>query len=231
MSAWGSFATLVRFDFAREMARKGTLIAMGTTALVTLFVFSFAIRMNQIPPGLPQASVLAGVLWVTWLLAGSVGIDRAFRGDGRVLEGLLLAPAPRAALFYARVVSTFLFMLTIAAGSLPLFLLMFDATLGLGSLAWLAAVAVLMLLGLSACGVLLSAMTWSLRGGDVLLRVLLLPMQLPAFAASVHGTTEVIHGRPPGEHALTMLFAFDLVFLGAGHFLFEHVVEDIGAQG
>jgi heme exporter protein B len=231
MTAWGSFSTLVRFDFAREMARKGTLVAMGTTAVVTLFVFSFAIQMNVIPPGRPQASVLAGVLWVTWLLAGTVGIDRAFRGDGRVLEGLLLLPASRAALFYARTVSTFLFMLTIAAVSLPLFLIMFDAAVDAASAAWLAAVATLMLLGLAACGVLLSAMTWSLRGGDVLLRVLLLPMQIPAFAASVHGTTDVLSGRAPGVQAITMLLAFDLVFLGAGHFLFEHVVEDIGAQG
>lgn len=231
MTAWGSFSTLVRFDFAREMARKGTLIAMGTTAVVTLFVFSFAIQMNLIPPGRPQSSVLAGVLWVTWLLAGTVGIDRAFRGDGRVLEGLLLLPAPRAALFYARTVSTFLFMLTIAAVSLPLFVGLFGAGIGPGAAVWLAAVAATMLLGLSACGVLLSAMTWSLPGGDVLLRVLLLPMQLPAFAAAVNGTTDVLAGNEPSLRALGMLVAFDFMFLGAGHFLFEFVVEDIGAQG
>ena len=171
------------------------------------------------------------MLWVTWLLAGSVGIDRAFRGDGRLLEGLLLAPAPRAAVYYARTVSTFLFVGLIAALSLPMFLVLFDVSISPSSIAWLAAMSALMLLGLSACGILLSAITWSLRGGDVLLRVLLLPMQLPAFAAAVSGTAAVLAGKEPDARVLAMLVAFDLLFLGAGHFLFEHVVEDIGAQG
>ncbi len=227
MTAWRSFVALVRWDFVREMRRKGTLVAMATTALVTLFVFSFAID----PRRTEAAESRAGVLWVTWLLAGSVGIDRAFRGDGRLLEGLLLAPAPRAALYYARTVSTFLFVFLIAAASLPMFLVFFDVSLGFAAVAWLAAMAGLALLGMSACGVLLSAMTWSLHGGDVLLRVLLLPMQLPAFAAAVSGTAAVLAGKEPDSRAILMLCAFDLVFLGAGHLLFEHVVDDIGAQG
>lgn len=225
--AFAAFRAFLRWDVTAEMRRKGTLAAMGTTALVTLFVFSFAID----PTRTEAAQSRAGVLWVTWLLAGSVGIDRAFRGDGRLLEALLLAPAARPALFYARVASVFLFVSAIALASLPLFFALFDVSLPFGAVLWLTGTALLALLGMAASGVLLSAMTWSLRAGDVLLRVLLLPMLLPAFAAAVNATSALLEGGSPSAEAFAMLGAFDLLFLGAGHLLFDHVTDDLGAQG
>jgi heme exporter protein B len=208
------------------MRRKGTLVAMFTTALVTLFAFSFAAG----PAADASMESRSGVLWVTWILAGTIGIDRAFRdgGDGRLLEALLVAPASRAAIYYGRTASTYLFVLLIAAATLPLFLVLFAVTVPAAGAAWLAAVSALTLLGMTAAGVLLSAMTFALRGGEVLLRVLLLPLMIPALAAAVHGTSAVLAGGEPPARALVLLGAFDLVFLGAGHLLFEHVVEDQG---
>lgn len=229
MSAWRSFRTLVAWDFVREMRRKNTLVSMGMMALVTLIVFAFAIP----PTSVELTEARAGVLWTTLLLAATVGIDRAFRGDGegRLLEGLLLTPISRPTLYHARVVSTLLFVLTIAAPSLGLFLLVFNQDVSAEGLLWISLVAFGTLFGFVAIGVMLSSLTFSLRGGDVLLRVVLFPLLIPIFGAAVDATTRAFAGRPPEATHVGMILAFDLTFLGAGHILFEHGVKDLGNQG
>ncbi len=229
MSAMAAWWSLVRWDWAREMQRKNTLITMAMLALITLFLFSFAIP--------PNAEVLqhtrAGILWVTFLLAGTVGVDRAFRGDGdgRLLEGLLLAPIGRATLYHARVASTFLFIVTLEAITTVLFLVLFNQSLGGTGLLALVVTGLAATLGFSAVGVLLSAMTWSLRTGDVLLRILLFPLLIPLLGAAVGITSRAFHGQAPSVEQVGVIVAFDLVFLGAGHLLFEHIVQDFGPQG
>jgi heme exporter protein B len=217
------------WDFVREMRRKNTLVSMGMMALVTLIVFAIAIP----PTSVEIEQVTGGVLWTTLLLAATVGIDRSFRGEGegRLLEGLLLAPVARPTLYHARVVSTLLFVLAIAAPSFLLFVLFFNLDVSGPSLLWIAVVALGTLVGFVTVGVLLSALTFSVRGGDVLLRVVLFPLLIPEFWAAVDATTRAFEGRPPKVEHLVLIAAFDLTFLGAGHLLFEHGVKDLGPQG
>lgn len=229
MSAWRAFRVLVAWDFVREMRRKNTLVSMGMMALVTLVIFAVAIPPTSVE--LEQAT--GGVLWTTLLLAASVGIDRSFRaeGEGRLLEGLLLAPVSRPTLYHARVTSTLLFVLAIAAPAFLLFVVFFNQTVTGTSLFWIGSIAFGTLVGFVAVGVLVSALTFSVRGGDVLLRVVLFPLLIPQFWAAVDATTRAFEGRPPKlEHAV-LIAAFDLTFLGAGHLLFEHGVKDLGPQG
>jgi heme exporter protein B len=212
-----AFWLLVGWDWAREAKRMDTILSMVVIALLTLFVFSFAIP--------PTREVLVetrgGIVWVTFLLAGVIGIDRAFRadGDGRVLEGLLLAPVGRTVIYYARVASTLLFVTCMEVVTLILFLVLFDQSLDLPGLAAVS------LAGLAAT--LVSAMTWSLRGGEVLMRILLFPLLVPLVAAAVAVTNDAFAGRAPRAEPLGVICAFDLVFLGAGQLLFEHVVQDV----
>jgi heme exporter protein B len=222
-----AFAAIVRFDVFRELQRGDTLLSMGLVGLITLFLFSFAIP--------PTKEVLldtrAGILWVTFLLAGTIGVERSFRRDGGALEGLLLAPIARATLYYARVASSVLFIAVLEAILLALFLVLFNESLdgagliavGLGGLA--------ATIGFAAVGVLVAAMTGGLRGGDVLLRILLFPMLVPVFASAVTLTAKAFAGKPVGSEEVGVLVAFDLVFLGLGHLLFEHVARDLGPQG
>lgn len=229
MSAAHTFRVLVAWDFLREMRRKNTLVGMGMMAVVTLVVFAFAIP----PISARVDEARAGILWTTILLAATVGIDRAFRadGEGRALEGLLIAPVARSAVFYARVVSTLLFVLVIAVPATFLFLLLFNQSLTGTAALHVAAVGIGALAGIVTLGVLLSALTFSIRGGDVLLRVVLYPLLIPVFYAAVDATARAFEGQSPGVRHAVLIAAFDLTFLGAGHLLFDHGVEDIGPQG
>lgn len=229
MTSFRAWRILVTWDFVREMRRKNTLVSMGMMALVTLFVFTFAIPPESTE--LDKAS--AGVLWTTLLLAATVGIDRAFRGDGegRMLEGLLLAPVSRATIYHARVASTLLFVLAIAVPAFGLFVVFFNQSVTGTGLLWIAVTALGTLLGFVALGVLLSALTFSVRGGDVLLRVVLFPLLIPIFAAAVDATAKAFDGTAPDVRHAVLITAFDLTFLGAGHLLFDHGVQDLGPQG
>ena len=82
-------------------------------------------------------------------------------------------------------------------------------------------------LGFLALGIVLSAMTWSLRGGDALLRILLFPMVIPVLGAAVRLTNGAFAGKPLDVPSLAVIAAFDLVFLGAGQLLFEQVVKNV----
>lgn len=224
-----AFRILVAWDFVREMRRKNTLVSMGMMALITLMVFAFAVP----PSSTELQEARGGILWTTLLLAATVGIDRAFRadGEGRLLEGLLLAPIARSTLYHARVTSTLLFVLAIAAPAFGLFLLFFNQSVSATGLLWISLTAFGTLLGFVALGVLLSALTFSVRGGDVLLRVVLFGPIIPIFVAAVDATTGAFAGKAPDVKHGVMIVAFDLTFLGAGHLLFEHGVKDLGPQG
>jgi heme exporter protein B len=224
-----AFAAIVRWDVVRELRRWNSVLPMGMIALVTLVVFAFAVD----PTSEELERSRGGILWVTLLLAASVGVDRAFRGDGdgRMLEATLVAPVGRATLFHAKVVSTWIFTLAVAAAVVPLFFLLFNQSVSTEGALRIVVAALLALFAFTVVGVLLSAMTWSVRGGDVLLRILLFPFLLPAFAAAVELTSRTLAGREGDARGLLLLLAFDLTFLGAGHLLFEHVVKDLGPQG
>ncbi len=225
MSGFRAYRALVYWAWVRELKRKDTLIAMGMVSIITLFIFSMAI-----PPS-PEilTDTRGGILWVTFLLAGTIGIDRAFRGDGEgpLLEGLLASPVGRATIYYARLTATLIFVLATEAVTLALFLVLFDQALTGRGLAVVTAVAVGATLGFLALGTVLSAMTWSLRGGDAILRILLFPMVIPVLGAAVRLTNGAFAGKPLDVPSLAVIAAFDLVFLGAGQLLFEQVVRNV----
>ena len=69
-------------------------------------------------------------------------------------------------------------------------------------------------------------MTRSIQGGEVLLRLLLLPLVIPFFKAVVSLTTQALRGFEIGMREVAIIVAFDLVYVAAGQLLFEQVVAD-----
>jgi heme exporter protein B len=228
VSQFRAFLLLVGWEWRFELRRKDTLVSMALMALITLFLFSFAIDPldDRVQAAMPTLS--GGILWVTFVLAGTIGIDRAFRGDGdgRLLEALLIAPVTRATVYYAKVAATFAMVVLVAAVTLLLFFLLFNRSTDGDGLLIVGLAAFLGILGFVELGILLSAMTWSVAGGDVLLRILLFPMLIPVFYAAVSLTSHAFDGKPPTATELLILASFDVVFLGVGHLLFEHLVRE-----
>ncbi|MGE3166059.1 MAG: heme exporter protein CcmB [Planctomycetota bacterium] len=225
MSAVRTYLDLVKWDWVREMKRKDTLISMVLFSAVALMIFSFAIP----PESQVGVAARAGLLWVTLLLAGTIGIDRAFRGEGqsRTLIGLLVAPVGRVTFYYARLTSTILLVAIMALVVLVAFCLLYNVSLDGWQMLGLAVTVLGGMIGFAAAGLTLSAMTRVIHGGEVLLRILLFPLLIPLFLASVQLTDRLFDGREIKIQSVVMIVAFDIIYTCAGQILFEVVMRDV----
>jgi heme exporter protein B len=208
-----------------EARGRETVLAGGVFALLVLVIFNFAfdLRVENV------AAVAPGVLWVTVTFAGVLSLGRSFarERDRRTLDGLLLAPVDRSALYLAKVLGNCGSMLVVEVIAVPAFIGLFNVSVALPLL-----VAGLLLgtLGLAGVGTLFAAIAAHTRAREVLLPLLLFPIQVPVILATVKTTGAAI--RVPGVEPpdigqwLGLLIAFDALFLSLSVLLFEHVIEE-----
>jgi heme exporter protein B len=223
------FATQLRAliwkEFLVEVRGRETVLAGAVFALLVLVIFNFAfdLRVENV------AEVAPGVLWVTVTFAGVLSLGRAFarERDRRTLDGLLLAPVDRSALYVAKVVASFGSMLIVELVAVPVFIALFNLDV---SLPLLSLGLVLGTLGLAGVGTLFAAIAAHTRAREVMLPLLLFPIQVPVILATVKTTGAAIRvpGTEPADVAqwLGLLVAFDALFLALSVLLFEYAIEE-----
>ena len=216
---------IVGKDLMIEVRTRERISAMAvfTVLIATLFNFAFdptAVRIEEIAPGL---------LWLTILFGGMLGLGRTFALEDRdgALLGILQSPVPRDAVFLAKVTSNFLLVLTVAILTLVTLSLFFGVPHG-GRPFLLVGVLALGVLGFVAVGTLFSAMTLRTTMGEALLPLLVFPLFAPVVIYGVVATDRLMKGRPFAEVQgnVKILGAFALVALAAGAGLFRFTVEE-----
>jgi heme exporter protein B len=176
----------------------------------------------------PLEDDMPGLLWVTFLLAGVLGLGKAFgqEKENGCMDGLLLTPTPRGLIYLAKMLSTTAFLLFMLALLLPLSALLFQVSL---AGVWLPLAGVLLagVVGFSALGTLLGGITASLRGKEVLLPLLLFPLLVPLVLVVVQLTAFLLSGEGLAAHAgwLQLLLAYDAIFLIVSYLVFDYVME------
>jgi heme exporter protein B len=209
-----------------ELRARETIMAGAVFALLVLVVFSFAfdLRVEN------TAAVAPGVLWVTVTFAGVLSLGRSFarERDRRTLDGLLLAPVDRSALYLAKVFANLVSMLGVEVIAVPAFIALFNVPVDMGRL-----VLTLLLgtLGLAGVGTLFSAVAAHTRAREILLPLLLFPIQVPVILATVKSTGGAIHVPGIDQPAdvgnwLGLLIGFDVLFLALSVLLFEYAIEE-----
>jgi len=215
--------TIVQKDVAVELRTKEMLSSMFVFSLLVIVIFSFAfeLRVEDV------RKVAPGVLWVTFIFAGMLGLSRSFvlEKDRGCLEGLLLCPVDRSATYLGKMLGNVIFMTTVEAMILPIFSILFNVSLFQPILLL---IVVLGTLGFAGVGTLFSAMAVHTRSREVMLPVLLFPIVLPAMIAAVKATGGILDGQPFSEiaHWLRLLVVFDVVFLAISFMTFDYVVEE-----
>lgn len=212
-------------DLRIEARNRTALLTAVTFAILVQLVFVFA----REPGGVPLRVMAPSVLWITLALAGLVVLNRAFllEREHAALEGILLAPVSRTALFWGKWLANTVLVAMVLAAAFPVWVLFFNvepqlALLGVLGLALLAVV------GFTAAGTLFAAMTARTRYAELLLPVLLLPFLIPPLFAGAQATVRLLSGRPFGELVgwLRILATYDLVFLVLATLLFPIVVDE-----
>jgi heme exporter protein B len=210
-------------DLQAEMRSREMLSAMLVFALLVIFIFNFALELDV----KARSTVTAGVLWVTFIFAGQLGLNRsmAVEKDRGCLDGLLLAPVDRTAIYFGKMISNLVFMLVMAAIVLPVYSVLYNISLfNIGLLA----VIFLGSLGYVAVGTLLAAMTVQARTRDILLPIMLFPVVIPLLVAAVKASEGFLAGTPVAEltYWINLMLVFDVVFTAAAFMVFEYVVQE-----
>jgi heme exporter protein B len=212
-------------DIRVELRSRTALLTALVFASLVLVIFNFA----RDPTAVSTATLAPSVLWVTFALAAMVAMNRAFtleRQNG-ALDGLLLAPVPREALYLGKLLANLAFVGTVELVTLPLFTLFFNLSV-LAILPALLGVMALATIGFVAVGTTFSAMAVRTRFADLLLPVLLLPFMVPPLIGAVQVTTRLLAGRPLSEMLgwLRLLALYDIVFVTLCTLSFSAVVDE-----
>jgi heme exporter protein B len=208
-----------------EARARETVLAGAVFALLVLVIFNIAfdLRVESV------AAVAPGVLWVTVTFAGVLSLGRAFarERDRRTLDGLLLAPVDRSALYLAKVCANLVSMLAVQVVAVPAFLGLFNLRVDLPLLIVGLALGTL---GLAGVGTLFAAMAAHTRAREVLLPLLLFPIQVPVIMATVKSTGAAIRvpglEQPDVGNWLGLLVAFDALYMGLSVLLFDFAIEE-----
>lgn len=210
-------------DLAAEFRSRELLSAMLVFSMLVILIFNFALELDI----KTRQSVTAGVLWTTFAFAGTLGLNRsmAVEKDRGCIDGLLLAPVDRAAIYFGKAISNLAFMLIVEAIVLPMYSILYNINLFQPGLL---GVILLGSIGYTAVGTLLSAMSVQTRTRDVLLPILLFPVAIPVLLASVKASGGILAGAEFSEilTPLNLLIVYDVVFIAVAFMVFDFVVEE-----
>jgi heme exporter protein B len=218
-----AIGAIVWKDLAAELRSRELLSAMLVFAMLVILIFNFAIELQ---PNL-RTTITPGVLWVTFAFAGTLGLNRsmAVEKDRGCLDGLLLAPVDRSAIFFGKALSNLAFMLIIAIVILPVYSALYNINVFHPGFLL---VVLLGSTGYVSVGTLLSSMAVQTRTRDVLLPVLLFPVIVPVLLAAVKASGGFLQNIAMNEiwPWLNILIVYDVVFTAVAFMVFDYIVEE-----
>ena len=212
-------------DLVIELRTRDALASMMVFGVLSLTVFNFAFELRTETSSL----VAPGVLWVAILFAGTLGLGRSYSHERErgSMEGLLLCPTDRSAIFVAKFLANLVFI-----GLAEVVLVsVFGSFFGVSVLSpGIVAVILLGTIGFASVGTVFGAMAVNTRAREVMLPILLLPILVPLLIGAVKATGLLIDGEPWSATWtwVNLLIAFDVVYLVVSFVVYEFVIEDWG---
>ena len=106
-------------DILLELRSRDLVLSVVVFGLLVVVIFNFALNSNSAR----SAALAPGIIWVAYAFAGTLAMNRAFVREQEQggLEGLLLTPVSRDAIFLAKAMTSFIFMLLVEVVLLPVF--------------------------------------------------------------------------------------------------------------
>lgn len=222
-SYWKAVAAIVKKDIASELRSRELVAAMGTFALLVILIFNFSLELNA----QARSTVTSGVLWVTFVFAGTLGLNRsmAIEKERGCLDGLLLAPVDRTVIYFGKAIGNLVFMFVVELIILPVYSIFYNVNLfnaGLIFVIFLGSV------GYVSIGTLIATMAVHTRTRDILMPILHLPLVFPIILPAVRASTFYLQDYDMEfiTPHINFLIAFNLIYLSLAYMLFDFVVEE-----
>ncbi|MGE5460653.1 MAG: heme exporter protein CcmB [Solirubrobacterales bacterium] len=212
-------------DLRLELKTRDVVASVGLFVLLVVVMASFSFPTT----GEGREGVAAGVLWMAFLFAALLGMGRsmATEKEDACLEGLLVSPAPREAVFLGKLFANLGFTFLVELVILPVFIVLLQLHPGAGT--WLVVLgAFLGTLGLVTIGTLFAAMAVNTRGREAILPLLVMPVSVPAMVAAVKVSEAGFSGgMADGTLSwLLLLVGYDALFLLVALVTFQFVTEE-----
>jgi heme exporter protein B len=200
---------------ARTVVWRELLVAMRRRSDVGTVLIFFVIVVSLFPLGIGAdpdqlRAIAPGIIWVAALLSSMLSLGRLFAADHAdgTLEQLLLGAAPLGVTAAAKAFAHWLVSGLPLVAIAPLLALQYDLAAGLYGV-----LALSLLLGtpvLSLVGGIGAALTLGVRGGGVLLALLVLPLYVPVLVMGA-GSVEMASAGLGGQGQLLILGAMLIV--------------------
>ncbi len=223
MSFWRKVMIITWKDALSEMRTREIVFSVLVFTLLVIVIFNFAFGASQEM----MALVAPGILWVTFAFAGVLSLNRSFiqEKEEGCLEGLMVCPVSREAIYVGKMLGNLLFMLIIEAIALPIFAFLFN--LPVLSLQ-IVTITVLTTIGFVAVGTLFSALAVNTKARELVLPILFLPIVVPIIISAVKASGLALSGEPWGSLSpwLQIIGAFDAIFLVVSFLVFAFVIEE-----
>ena len=212
-------AAVARKDLRVEWRGRQTITATGMVALLMILLLGFVVGS--------EPARAAAILWVAMGFAAVLGIPRVTQGevDQQALEILLLYPGSREHLFWGKCAALTVMLSALLVALLVLLGVLFGVDVWDHSGA-LVGVGALGIVGLSVIGTLLAALVLHVRGRELLMPLLLLPLALPVVLGCVRLTEAILTGTAAGLWP-AVLVSFDVVSVLVCPILFEVVMDEV----
>ncbi|ORJ60589.1 heme exporter protein CcmB [Geothermobacter hydrogeniphilus] len=212
-------------DLRIELRKKESLVSMAFFGALLLVILNIAAGVdNQV-----DADAGAGILWVAVIFSAVLGLGRVFarEKENGCVAALLLSPVAPGEIFIAKALVNFILMILAQLVLVPIFFVLFGSNFSGGPVALLP-ILLLVNLGFSTAGTLISAISAGTRRNEVLLPILLFPLLLPLTALAIKATAGALAARPLFElrDQIEPMIAFGLIFSAAGYLLFPFAIRE-----
>ena len=229
-STFRQYATLLKKDLSQEFRTREMLTSMLIYALLVIIVYGAALAL--VARGIDIASMGGGLLWVLIVFTSLLGLGRSFSHEKEqgCMDGILLVPLDRSAIYLAKATANSIFMLVVEVIAVPLFYFFFMSGQDMAStLPAIVLPLIVGTIGMAGIGTMLATITMNTRSKDVLLAVLFVPLIYPLLYACVTATTAAITGAEfwTDQFVIPLVLAcgYDIVMLLVCWVLYDFVVS------
>jgi len=219
-------SALIRKDLRAELRSFEAVPAMTMFVVSAFVLFHFGLNRDEV-----AGELAAGVLWVALLLTAVLGINRLFVAEREQggFDAFLLAPVDRTAMFVAKALVLFGFLVVVEIVAVLAFaVLLLEPGLG-QALPELPLVLLLADVGLAVIGTLVGAIAVQTRARDLIVPLIALPLSLPVLIAGANASAPLL-GRggagPLDGQWLAILGLYDVMFGLLAYAVFDYLLED-----
>ena len=210
-------------DLRVEARTRDVLGSAGLFAICVLVTASFTS-----PPGETAKGMATGVLWISLLFATLLGVGRSMGREqaDRGIEGLLLSPTPKSAVFLGKALGSLALMAIVSVAVVAMFIVFMGsgAEISYGPLVGVLAIGTF---GLVIVSTLFSGIAVGTRLGESMLQLLVMPVVIPLMVGCVELTRQTLGAEAAGVGTwLAILAGFDAVMLFAALATFVFVIEE-----